>query len=92
MKKERSINELLKLMLDHQECFNSRHSGLCYWSRVMGWEGLMSKEELNKIHSYIENNRPKNIRYIMGFVFYWTPGRLSPRIKWLQKHIKLTNK
>ena len=90
MKKERSINELLKLMLEHQEYFNSRHSGLCYWSRVPEWEGVISREELNKILSYIEDNRPKNFRYMMGFVFYWTPGRLSPRIKWINKHIKKT--
>lgn len=89
MKKERSINDLLKLMLKHQELFKS---GLCHWVDYMWRYNRITWKELIKLRKYIEENRPKNIYWIMGNGYYWKRDDINPRIKWLQKHIKLTNK
>ena len=89
MKKERSINELLKLMLGNQEYFNY---GLCRWVDHMKWHDRITWDEMRKIRKYIKENRPKNFYWLIGDDYYWKYSDINPRIKWLQKHIKLTNK
>lgn len=89
MKKERSINELLRLMLDHQEYFND---GLCRWMEHMSWHDYITWDEMRKIRKYIKENRPKNIYWMMGNGYYWKCDDINPRIKWIRKHIKKTEK
>lgn len=89
MKKERSINELLKHMLEHQENFKS---GLCRWidNLYLRWEDEIIFNERTKLEKYIEENRPKNIYWLMKKDYYWKENDINPRIKWIKKHIKKT--
>ena len=87
MKKERSINELLWLMLYHHEHFRS---GLCVWTDRMHWYDHITWEEQRKLRRYIEENRPKNIYWLIKDNYYWEFGDINPRIKWIKKHIKRT--
>jgi len=89
MKKERSINELLKLMLDHEEYF---YSGLCAWVTNLIFHDIVSLDEGWRLRVYIRKNRPKNKYHKTNHTYFWEIHNKSPRIKWLQKHIKLTNK
>lgn len=85
MKKERSINELLWLMLYHQEEFRS---GLCEWVDEMYYH--ITFGESRKLEKYIKENRPKNIYWLIKDDYYWEFGDIKPRIKWIKKHIKKT--
>ena len=51
--KERSIKELLQLMLDNQDCFDR---GLCYWIVNLYYKGKISYSELNLLSVYIIKN------------------------------------
>lgn len=59
---------------------------------LMGTHRITSEEEYSLQH-YIDVNRPSIFSSIDAFihcnnVFYWTPGDIKPRIKWIKKHIK----
>lgn len=84
MEKERTIKELLQLMLRRQCEFSD---GLCIWVKNMYWEDEITKTEGNKLHKYIKENRPKNLYWLMKFDFYWKFDDIKPRIKWIKKHI-----
>ena len=91
--KTRTIKELLQVMLDNQHLF---YEGLCRLSVSLTSKGLISFHEKDMLLTYIKANRPKLracIRYIFctEFNYYWTPGDITPRIKWLNKHIKLNS-
>ena len=85
MKEERTIKELLQLMLKHQELFNS---GLCYWVRDLFWDSKITEEERNILDMYIQKNRPKNLYWLIEDPYYWKLGNIKPRIKWIKKHIE----
>jgi hypothetical protein len=84
MKKERTIKELLQLMLEHQELFSG---GFCFWVRSLYWDNIMTQEERNTLDKYIKENRPKNLSWLLADAFYWKSGNIKPRIKWIKKHI-----
>jgi hypothetical protein len=84
------IKEILKLMLLNNHLLEY---GLCFCANELNKDHLLSDEDLNVILEYIEINRPGKYSSIDTFFyrhsnFYWTPGNASPRIKWIEKHIK----
>jgi hypothetical protein len=89
--KERSIKELLQLMLDNQHCFNG---GLCKWVIKLYYFKLITFTELLVLKEYIMLNRPSMFSSFEGFKwrfsrgYYWKPDNIVPRIKWLLYHIK----
>jgi hypothetical protein len=85
MKEERTIKELLQLMLEHQELFKY---GLCYWVRGLHWDDHTTHKERNILDKYIKENRPKNLSWLIGDGYYWKSGNIKPRIKWIKKHIE----
>ena len=88
----RSIKELLELMLQHQDLFNS---GMCNWTGRMYCHGieLISYDEYKILKRYINKNRPHRYSSLVAYRqrhsgFYWEEGNIHPRIKWIKKHIK----
>ena len=94
--KERSINELLKLLLDNINMLNeSNCEGLCMLVIRLCSFKTISYIEQNILLKYIRNNKPINFitlrHFMMGdYYFYWKVNSKEPRIKWLKKHIKKT--
>ncbi len=86
------IKELLQVMLDNQNLF---HRGLCDWTmRLYHFDKITADEHLF-LHRYIKSNKPSIFSSIdcflekmRGSLFYWKPGDIKPRIKWIKKHIK----
>lgn len=85
----RTIKELLQIMLDNQQYFQT---GLCGWSNSIK---LSSTEEYDKLHSYIRNNKPSAFSSFERFTqelnlepYWWKKGNIKPRINWIKKHIK----
>lgn len=89
----RPIKELLQLMLDNPQCFQYHPTGLCQWVYEMCNDALVNRVERDKVHAYIKQNRPNKYSSLGAFThshrnYYWKPGRIEPRIKWLNQHIK----
>lgn len=89
----RTIKELLQTMLDNQDFFSI---GLCAWASDLYYFNLITYEERIVLRSYIRDNRPSKYSSINAFIhkdsdFYWFEGDISPRIKWIKKHIKLNS-
>ena len=92
-KKERSIKELLQVMLDNQQFFDA---GLCLWALHLQTRIIITWEETQKVLSYIKANRPSKWSSRAAFKYrnseyFWTIGDIEPRLKWLEKHIKLNS-
>ena len=82
MKEERTIKELLQLMLEHQELFTS---GLCTWKFELWVKSLITFDEYLLLGVFVDANRPS--KYSLLYAYYWKPGNIKPRIKWIKKHI-----
>lgn len=90
---ERRIKELLEIMLSHKECFED---GLCLWSTNLWCQDHITYTEKNILKSYIRKNRPpfySSLDVLMhtADAYYWFSGNIKPRIKWIEKHIKLNS-
>jgi hypothetical protein len=88
--RERTIKELLQLMLDNQNLFER---GLCHWNDILYRKCLITKKERTKLYVYIQDNRPSMVSSIEAFIsrdseYYWKFGNIKPRIEWIKKHIK----
>lgn len=89
----RSIKELLQVMLDNQDCFIV---GLCNWVSQLLYKKKITQEERMFLIKYIQNNRPSKWSSLDAFRhrnlgMYWCPRNIKPRIKWIEKHIKLNS-
>lgn len=89
----RTIKELLQIMLDNKDLFQR---GLCGWAFRIHEHNIINNEELLELEDYIINNRPSKYSSISAFIhrdslFYWSYDDISPRIKWIKKHIKLNS-
>jgi hypothetical protein len=92
--RERSIRELLKVMLNNKQLFKF---GLCAWIDELEMRGIISWTECSKLNIYIKENRPSMFSSLQAFRnsqwwFYWDRGDIKPRIKWINKHIKKLSK
>ena len=76
----RTLSELFQLMLANQQLFKN---GLCNWVHAMRDSAYISEEEGIRLLTYLYNHRVKDIGY------WWTPGEITPRIKWLNEQIKI---
>jgi len=91
--KDRSIKEVLEVMLNHQEHFSY---GLCTWIGRLYSCDLITLEEHHILFKYMRNNKPKWYSSFSAFwaitsasAYYWEYNKIEPRIKWVKKHIKL---
>ena len=81
----KSNKEILELMLENQHLFRR---GLCAWSSEMYYKDIIDNDERYSVRRYIKDNPPRNLYHMINGAFYWRPDRISPRIKWIKKHIK----
>ena len=80
----RTIKELLQLMLDNKELFNT---GLCNWNGMLP---NTTPDEFYLVKDYILSNKPFTFyRIFINPRYFWKPGDIKPRIKWLEKHISI---
>jgi len=91
--KNRTIKELLQLMLDNQKLFST---GLCFWTIKLFSSRLITENEYFLLNDYIKANRPSKYSSIDAYKYrntnlYWKENNIKPRIKWLNKHIKLNS-
>ena len=89
--KSRTLSELLQVMLDNKSLFPL---GLCHWNTKLHVANLITTAEYQYLDEYIENNRPKKVSWwwkSSNRRYYWRPGKLYPRIKWIKHHIKRLN-
>jgi hypothetical protein len=85
----KTIKEILELALNNIDSINIYGEyGLCSLNQDLHQSGKISLDEYCLFKQYIRDNRPINLHFLFKRAFYWTPGRKSPRIKWLKKHIK----
>jgi hypothetical protein len=90
----RTIKELLELMLENKGLFTH---GLCKWILLLYFNDEISRKEYLTLMNYIENNRPSILSSLNCFLsqassaYYWKEGDIKPRIKWIQKHIKINS-
>lgn len=82
----RTIKELLQVMQNNQEHFEA---GLCIWIINLRTKGVISFDEKVKIGKYINKNTPKKKYKTTGY--WWKDGNIKPRLKWIEKHIKLNS-
>jgi hypothetical protein len=80
--KDRSIKQILELMLKHQHLFRD---GLCMWASRLYSYGVISPKEYIKLKAYLRYNEP-NLK-----LYWFERGDIHPRIKWIEKQI-LKNK
>lgn len=90
----RTEKQLLELMLSNIHLF---YGGLCYFNDRLRCRDLITDDEHNVIHKYIRYNRPSKFSSWNAFwncnnLFYWTPGDVEHRVKWLNKHINKLSK
>lgn len=86
----RSINELLILLLKEVKEDND-FAGLCGKIWTMYMSNIIKGDEWGLLLQYITNHKP----FVANFrkdSYYWKQYKIKPRIKWLNKHIKLTSK
>lgn len=94
----RSIDMLLKVMLENQELYHRNCcGGLCGWSRLLHVNMKIDSLEYQTLNYYIHNHRPSKFSSYDAFkhrksVYYWTPFNIKPRIEWLKQEIKKLEK
>ena len=85
------IKFALQLVLSHLEKDeNNLQYGLCPTvDRMYYTLDLITTSQHKQIREYINDNRPFNFYFMpTNYNFYWEPGKIKPRIKWLKKQIK----
>lgn len=82
--KERSIKELLQILLKSMEGFEL---GLCLLMYDLKDHQFIIESEHTRLLVYLYENRPDpNLSF---GDYYWPQGLKEPRIDWLEQHIKL---
>lgn len=91
----RTVKELLQVMLDNKHYFKRY---LCLLvSDLYYVHHKITHIEVDVLIEYINTNRPSKYDSYDAFCnrkyrYYWTPGNIKPRIKWMKQHInKLSN-
>jgi hypothetical protein len=90
----RTIKQLLEVMLEHQELFES---GLCAWSMYLYYTNIITVDERIILLEYIRKNKPSKYSSWSAYKeqtnscrigYYWEHRDIKPRIKWVKQHIK----
>ena len=86
----KSIKEILELGLDNIETIINYNHGLCGLFMCLKFSDFINDKEYLKIIKYLKKNKPyftyNNI--FKNSSYWWKPGKVKPRKKWLIKHIK----
>jgi hypothetical protein len=85
----KSTKELLTIILQNTD--KLFRCGLCGLVWRLGDEGIFNSDEHLHILNYIADHRPINLRRIFDCAYYWKPGKIKPRVRWLKRQIKRNN-
>ena len=86
--KERSIKELLEILYINTDIIlKDTKYGLCYIIHELFVKDKITIKEDIELFKYIYNNQPR-FKYIFKSGYFWKPGKIKPRKKWIKKHIK----
>ena len=95
MEKNRSIKELLQLLLDfgNKNFLKEDSLGLCYLSKELGFNELITPSEYVKLMEFLLNNRPQPDsphfdKSKENSDYWWPVGVWAPRKRWLIDQIK----
>lgn len=90
----KTIHKLLLILKD--EITNNNHVGLCSSAFILWNKDKITLDQSYKLENYIFTHRP--IRRPISCTkkdwlnnYYWTRFDKLPRLRWLNKHIKLTS-
>lgn len=81
------LSELLQHLLSIVHLIDSHKCGIC----ELKWHTLyLYDEDLKNLNRYIKSNIPFSRRCyaLWNSGYWWKPGKVKPRKKWLEKHIK----
>lgn len=84
MNKRNTQLKVLKLLLDNPEMFES---GMCGWVYRLHVKNKITKIELALFDELLEDSLPK--RDVEEDWFSWEPGKIEPRLKWIEEQIKI---
>lgn len=93
----RTIKELLTVV--RNSIINDKPQlilGLCWYTTLCLHEDIISREEYDILQDYYKKNVPVTYNIMVNkvfndstkHIFWWKPGNKTPRIKYLNKHIK----
>lgn len=90
MEEERTIKQLLELMLKTQHLFST---GLCHWADSICRDKLITWNEEILLRRHIRLNRPNKFSSLEVYKlreshYYWNCGNIKPRLKWIKKQIQ----
>ena len=90
MEKDRTINELLKLVLAFYQ--NPEHSvaGMCAVGLSLKYTEKMSYSEYDVLEEYILSHKTLHHRIYTRDGYFWKRYKNAPRLRWLNRHIKKT--
>ncbi len=78
----RTEKKLLKLLKDNIFLMGDR--GMCTAISLMYKKNIITSEERFKLRIYLKNKKPKEK---WGSGFWFEPGKIEPRINWLNKQL-----
>lgn len=86
----RTEKELLELMLAKKQLITA---GLCALNNELFNRRLITDIEYELIQRYVKGNRPSPFSSLSALrcsnsLWYWPRGKVTPRVKWIKKHIK----
>jgi hypothetical protein len=93
----RTLKQLIPLLIE--ELQTDKYNGMCTANLFLLDKKIISWDEFNTLRALIKKARPNRleIRYYCKnggnsrtkeHAYYWTPGKLKPRIKWLKKQLQ----
>ena len=101
MKTQRTTKELLELLLNKEFQRKYFNSGLCNFVYALYANNIIGRDERKVLIDYIHKHFPINKNTIHSFFagdfeersyFYWRPGNIEPRERWIKKHIRKLSK
>lgn len=101
MKTQRTTKELLELLLNKEFQRRYFNLGLCGFVWRLYENNIIVEDERKVLIDYIHKHFPINKNTIYSFFaenfknrnyFYWNPGNIKPRERWIKKHIRKLSK
>jgi len=82
------LSKSLEIILYNVDSIKIRNVGLCHMILF-----FLRGDDCYNAEKYIKDNKPFTLySYFSSSNFWWKPGRVRPRKKWLEKHIKKLQK
>ena len=90
----RSIKELFIIVRYNINIIEKYNIGICYTIAYLFKHGIISTDENITLKQYMRNNRPiwpsiyADPNRNDDSMYWWTPGEIKPRVRWLNYTIR----